>query len=455
MAKKINNRAFTDFSNINMRTRDAKILVREIVQGYEDNSMLEEGGVFSMNGRLNIRPRYQRVYVVDSVPYWKENLINSIICGFPINRIYLGVDENDPDGVLGNLEMLDGQQRTKTICDFVNGDFKITINGDMYHFANLPKEKQEKILNYGLDVTYCIGDEDARIAWFRRINQPNSILTNQEIRNAVYRGEWLELAKKFFSAITAQTRKQITDKNNKYCFSRYTKEKQIERCEYLEEAINWISYFKYPELRGEKFEIVDERIRQYMADNQHNTTAEEIISHYKKVIDWVNDVFFHNGNTPKTWQAVQNQDWKRLYAEYYDKELTEEEKMHITNRCKELVSYVKTRTFYDSKGIYEWVLRGEKMEEFQEYLCLRSFVKDDKEEMYNQQKGIDPIDGKHYEIEEMHAHHIIPWGIGGNSEIDNLVMLSSENHKNYHLGLFGITPLELKKKRDEVRKKNI
>jgi hypothetical protein len=447
MAKKNSTKAFTDFSTIKMTPINATLLIRDIIEGYVDNSENDIGGISSMNGRLNIRPKYQRAYIADLTKNWRENLINSIICGFPINRIYLGVDINDPKGISGFLEVLDGQQRIKTICDFVNGDFEIMINGDKHHFENLTIEKREKLLNYPLDITYCIGDEDARIAWFRRINQPNAILVPQEIRNAIYRGEWLEDAKKYFSATTSHSKNKLKNKDYKYCTLKYSKNRCIERAEYLELALDWKSYYDYPELRGKEHE--DNRICCYMAKHQKDADANELINHYKKVIDWVNDIFLHNYK-PKTWQSIQSQDWGKLFTEYSNKEFTEEEKIHITERCKQLVSFVPTRTFYDSKGIYEWVIRGENENEIHDYLCLRSFTPDDKAEMYSKQGGIDPLDNKHYELSEMHAHHIKAFADGGNSEPDNLVLLSKENHRNFHLNKFGISNKQLKEMRDEL-----
>lgn len=446
MAKKSTTKAFESVTRINMRVINASVKVRDLVDGYEDNSMNDEGGITSMNGRLNIRPRYQRAYIADMTPMWRENLINSIICGFPINRIYIGIDGNFEDG---KYEMLDGQQRTKTICDYVKGDYPITIDGLLYHFHNLSVEYQNAILDYAIDVTYCIGSESARIAWFKRINQPNSILVPQELRNATYVGEWVECAKKFFSATSGNARKQINDKENKYCADLYSKGRSIERSEYLELALDWIAYYKYADLRGKKDE--DARIMRYMADHQHDTDAEELRNHYKKVIDWVNDVFFHDGK-PKSYQSVRTQDWGKMFTDYGDKELTEEEKMYISKRTKEIIGYGAS-VYQTSDGIYEWVLRGEKEEEINTYLHLRNFTEEDKSARYNAQGGIDPIDGQHYEMSEMDAHHIKSWRSGGDSKYDNLVWLSKENHKRLHANDLNITADELRKKRDELCKK--
>lgn len=144
---------------------NATIKVRDLVEGYINNTIEEEGGITTMNGRLNILPKYQRVYNADIRPMWRENLIDSILCGFPINRVYIGVCDD------GTYEMIDGQRRTRTICEFVKGNFSITKDGGPYYFHNLSKEEQELILDYPLDVTYCIGSESVRVAWFKRLKQ--------------------------------------------------------------------------------------------------------------------------------------------------------------------------------------------------------------------------------------------------------------------------------------------
>ena len=452
MAKKATQK-FTSVNKINMRVINASVKIRDLVVGYIDNSMSDEGGITTMNGKMCLRPPYQRAYIADTKAGWRENLINSILCGFPINRMYIGVDSAIADKSEFSewaLEMLDGQQRSKTICDFVIGLFPVVIDGYIYHFDNLSPKQQEDFLNYPLDVTYCVGDEDARIAWFKRINQENAILVPQELRNATYVGEWLECAKKFFSATTAQAKKQINDKDDKYCANNYSTGRSIERSEFLELAIDWIAYDKYSELRDKKHE--DERINRYMADHQHDTNANEIISHYKNVVDWIWDVFFHDGE-PKSWQSVRSQDWGRLYAEYKDMTLTEEQKMHISKRTKEIVGYGAS-VYQKTDGIYEWVLRGEKEDEINAYLHLRGFSQEDKSAMYNAQGGYDPVDGKHYEMSEMHAHHIKSWRSGGDSKYDNLVWLSEETHRSLHAGDLGINRDELKNLRDELIRRN-
>jgi hypothetical protein len=46
---------------MNMKIKLHEVTVRDLVEGYVDNA---EEGVFGYNGRLNIRPPYQREFVV-------------------------------------------------------------------------------------------------------------------------------------------------------------------------------------------------------------------------------------------------------------------------------------------------------------------------------------------------------------------------------------------------------
>lgn len=451
--KTINTDAFSDTSKIEMKVINKSLTIEEIYKGYVDNSIKEEGGISSMNGRLNIRPRYQRTYIVGDNKVWKEKLINSIICGYPINRIYIGVDVEESKFKSfdeWSLEMLDGQQRTITICNFINGAFPIEINGKPYFWSSIGEKFQERIMKYQLDVTYCIGDEDARIKWFKRINQPNSLLTNQELRNSTYLGEFLEDAKKFFCGTSKTAIKQINDKTDKYCITRYTSATAIDRCEFLEVALDWASYIAYEDLRGD--DDMDKRICRYMAQHQKDTDAKELIATYKTIIDWIVDVYWKEQKDYPTCNEFQKVEWARLFCEHGFKEYTDDEKIEITEKCLDIIE-----SCYDissPKGVFEWVIRGAKEDEANEYLKPRNFMKRDLDNMYIQQRGIDPIDGKYYQKDKMVAHHIKPWMDKGTSTFDNLVWLSIDNHKKLHAGAISISSNQLRNNLHELRKVN-
>ena len=57
-----------------------ELTIREIAENYVDNA---ENGVIGYNGKLNIRPKYQREFVYDDGK--REAVINTIIKGFRVN----------------------------------------------------------------------------------------------------------------------------------------------------------------------------------------------------------------------------------------------------------------------------------------------------------------------------------------------------------------------------------
>ncbi|TSC89511.1 MAG: hypothetical protein G01um10143_1, partial [Parcubacteria group bacterium Gr01-1014_3] len=156
----------------------------KVIYGYKDSA---EEGVEAYDGKLDIRPKYQREFV------YKEKQRNAVMetikNSFPLNVMYWMIRDD------GGYEVLDGQQRTISIGQYVTGDF--SLNDRFFH--NLTKEEQDKILDYELMIYFCEGTDKERLDWFRIINIAGEKLTDQEIRNAVYTGSWLSDAKIKFS----------------------------------------------------------------------------------------------------------------------------------------------------------------------------------------------------------------------------------------------------------------
>lgn len=424
------------------------VTLKDLADGYVDNSEDIQGGVWGWRKRLNIRPEYQRSFVVATNKKWQAKLIHSVLNGRPIGVIYFGV-VNQEDGLM--YLNIDGQQRLITLLSFINGDLTLPIyDGNsvkQVNFEHLPKVWKEKIENYKPTIKVCKGSEETLLEWFITINQPTSTLTKQELRNAAYCGPFVEAAKRKFSITSAKANLTsengaVMDENSKYCYKKYSTKKEPERQDVLEMALDWISYREYGDTVPK-----DSRIESYMHNNRYNpSVVEEVFDYYKEVIDWVNDVFFHD-YTPKSYQTLAHQDWYRMYIDYKDltTRMSVEEKVYITKRCSDIVGMGAT-LYNKSKGIYEWVLRGEKDEEVGKYLHLRGFKLEDKVAMYNAQGGIDPITGVAHPIEDMESHHIIPWKNGGQTIYDNQIVIHKDTHKN--LDVMGLTPQQIKEKRD-------
>ena len=159
-----------------MKIELKKITVRELSKGYVDNA---EEGVSGYEGKLDIRPQYQREFIYKEKQ--RDAVIDTINNNFPLNVMYWAVRDDE------NFEIIDGQQRTVSICQYITGVFSF----DSKYFHNLQDDEQNKILDYELMVYLCSGTDSERLKWFETINIAGEKLTQQELRNAVYSGSWV------------------------------------------------------------------------------------------------------------------------------------------------------------------------------------------------------------------------------------------------------------------------
>ena len=349
-----------------------KIPVREVVDGFQDNAI---EGVVAYGGRLDVRPKYQREFV------YKEKQRNAVIetikNNFPLNVMYWMIRED------GGYEMLDGQQRTISIGQYVNGDFSL----DNRFFHNLTKEEQDQILDYELMIYFCEGTDKERLDWFRIINIAGEKLTDQEIRNAVYTGPWLSDAKIKFSKPNCAAYLLANDGGA------LLKGSPI-RQDYLETALSWIN-------NGE--------IEDYMARHQHDKNANELWEYFQNVIAWVRKTF------PNYRKEMANVNWGELYNRFKDEKLDPEK---LEAKISELM---QDEDVTKKSGIYPYVLTRE-----EKYLSIRAFSDKMKREAYERQKGICKKCGEYFEIEEMEADHIIPWHEGGKTISENCQILCKQ-----------------------------
>lgn len=108
-------------------------------------------------------------------------------------------------------QVLDGQQRTISIAQYINRDFPVKVNGNDKFFHNLTQEEKDKILEYKLMVFACEGSSEEKLEWFKTINIAGQTLTNQELLNATYTGPWLADAKITFQKETVLPVRWQTD----------------------------------------------------------------------------------------------------------------------------------------------------------------------------------------------------------------------------------------------------
>jgi hypothetical protein len=346
-----------------------KITVRELTDGYEDNA---EAGVVGYGGKLDIRPQYQREFIYKDKQ--RDAVIDTITKDFPLNVMYWAVRED------GGFEVIDGQQRTISICQFVEGDFAF----EERYFHNLQKDEQEKILDYRLMVYHCSGTDSEKLGWFKTINIAGEKLTDQELRNAVYSGPWVTDAKRYFSKTACPAYGIGSD---------YLTGTPI-RQDYLETVIYWFN---------------EGNIDGYMAIQQHKPNANELWLYFQAVINWVKATF------PKYRREMKGVAWGELYNAH---------KGDMIDHAKiesDIARLMVDDDVTNKKGIYAYVLNGN-----ERHLNIRAFSDNQKREAYERQKGICPVCKEHFEIDGMQGDHITPWHQGGKTIADNCQMLCAE-----------------------------
>ncbi|MBI1857271.1 DUF262 domain-containing protein [Candidatus Saccharibacteria bacterium] len=373
-------------------TLKTDITIREIVEGFEYNE-LEGKGLFGLSGKLTIQPEYQRNYIYADGRK-DVAVIDSILKGYPIGVLYFNKIDDD------KYEVLDGQQRITSIGRFVKGKFaaKDTNDHEQY-YSGMSEEQRKLILDKELLIYICEGEEQEMMKWFETINIAGVPLKIQEIRNAVYHGQYITKAKEVFSN---------SQDANVQKWSTYVAG-DVKRQDFLETALDWVS---------------DGQIDAYMSKHRTDDNIEELKNHFDKVIDWVSNTFTN------VHSEMRGLEWNRLYKEYGSNPYDPKE---VAVKVKELYTSYEVRR---KKGIFEYILGG--MED-PSLLEIRIFEPSTIKTAYSQQtakaeeKGVSncPVcasgsnnnKDRTYKLSEMDADHVTAWSNGGATDISNCEML--------------------------------
>lgn len=375
-----------------------KITVRDLVAGYEDQ---QEAGVKAYGGRLDVRPAYQREFVYNDKE--RDAVIDTIVNDFPLNVMYWSVrdavvkdsypsqDGEGKDSLTTTYEIIDGQQRTISICQYVNGDFAHMFR----YFGNLQKEEQEQILNYELFIYLCTGTDTEKLKWFKTINIAGKKLTNQELLNAVYASPWLSDAKRYFS------------KSNCGAYlmgNKYLTGSPIQQ-DYLETVLKWAADSN----KTASGTLAPLTIEQYMAEHSiKDKDASALWLYFQQVINWVQAKFRYRS-------VMKGIDWGAIYNKYHD------EHIDVEDMEQRVAALMQDSDVGNQKGIYWYVFDGD-----EKHLQIRAFDGNTRRRQYEKQQGICPHCGKHFELEQMDADHITPWSRGGHTTPDNCQMLCKD-----------------------------
>lgn len=359
-----------------MRVERKIISIRELSSGYVNDPDL---GIRGLNGRLVIRPSYQRSFCYNDEK--QRAVLDSVIKGYPIGMFYWVENEHD-------IEVLDGQQRILSICKFIEGT-GVSIEDRWY--TNFSVSEKNKILDYEIQVNICSDcSTQDKYEWFARINTPSAQLTKQELRNAMFSGPWVSSARRHFGFVDCKGHQNMEG----YFF--YSKDntlshKHINRQWLLEKVLGWLS---------------DDKIDDYMKDRRNLPNADGLWNDFTSLSKWIKDTF------PISNSYTKLVDWGLLYREYKDKTID------VKAIQKEVKDLLGNKEVPGKVGIYRYVLSRNKC-----YLNLRLFTPEQKRKRYDEVGGNCELCNIHFEFDEVDADHRKSWKDGGDTSDGNCQIL--------------------------------
>lgn len=365
-----------------MTINQIEVTVGEITRGYINN---DEQGVRGYDGQLDIRPPYQREFIYSEKE--QQAVINTVLLGYPLNVMYW---VKRSEGAECPYEVMDGQQRTLSLCEYVAGKFSF----DFKNFFNQPEDVQKKILNYPLTIYVCEGEPSEKLEWFKTINIAGKALNEQEINNAIYAGPFVSDAKRHFSKSNCGAYRLGKDLVNGTPI----------RQDFLKKALEWMA--EHETRMGKRQSVVG-----YMAEHQHDPNANNLWTYFQNVLNWA----ITNFEMKKFKKIMKGLDWALLYDRYHQKTL------NTAEMWKQISALMLDGEIQKQQGIIPYVLTGD-----EHYLDLRAFPEDIKNAVWEKQNHICPHCGKEFDFEFMEGDHITPWREGGRTVIENCQMLCKE-----------------------------
>jgi HNH endonuclease domain protein len=365
-----------------MTIKQIEVTVGDIARGYINN---EEQGVRGYGGQLDIRPPYQREFIYNENE--QQAVISTVLKGYPLNVMYWVRRSEDAECP---YEVMDGQQRTLSLCEYVDGKFAY----DFKNFFNQPADIQKLILDYPLTIYLCEGEPSEKLEWFKTINIAGKPLNEQEINNAVYAGPFVTDAKRHFSKSNCGAYRLGKDLVNGTPI----------RQEFLKKALEWMAEHETRE--GKPQSVVG-----YMAEHQHDPNANNLWTYFQNVLNWT----ITNFDLKKFKKIMKGLNWALYYDKYHSTTL---DTADLASRISKLILDSDVQK---QMGIIPYVLTGD-----ERHLDLRSFPEDIKLAVWEKQHHICLSCKKEFDYEFMEGDHITPWREGGRTVIENCQMLCRE-----------------------------
>lgn len=148
------------------------------------------------SGQLVLSPKFQRRSVWSEIA--RSYLMDTIVRGKPIPKVFIR-QIIDPSTGKSVREVVDGQQRLRTILSFIDDGFVIRRihHGELggLYFSQLPEDARLALRSYEISTDLLINVSDAEVLdIFARLNAHAVVLNAQEKLNAKYFGQFKQLA---------------------------------------------------------------------------------------------------------------------------------------------------------------------------------------------------------------------------------------------------------------------
>jgi uncharacterized protein with ParB-like and HNH nuclease domain len=231
------------------------------------------------DGDLHLQPDFQRQFVWDSKK--SSKLVESILLDIPLPVIYLAEEQDGTEAVI------DGQQRLTSFFKYLDGDFKLSglkvlteLNNKK--FKELDKVIQNKIKKSSVrTITFKKeSDPELRFEIFERLNTGSVPLNDQELRNCIYRGRYMELLKEL-----------AADSDFRYILGIKNAERRMHDVELVLRfaAFHHATYLNY---RAPIKKFLNNEMEQYR--NISNQEAEELRKAFKNAVSIIKSLLDKN-----------------------------------------------------------------------------------------------------------------------------------------------------------------
>jgi hypothetical protein len=242
------------------------------------------------DGTLVLSPSFQRRPVWKSIA--KSFLIDTIVRGFPIPVIYIR-ERVDLDTQSTVREVVDGQQRLRTIISFIAPDAlpdfdpqrdEFTVralhNSEIAGkpFGRLPSDIKSGILGYEFSTHILSSETDDRdiLQMFSRINSTGLKLSPQELRNA-----------QFFGEFKVQMYRLALEQLDRWRSWEIFTEDQIARMKEVEMTSDLVINF-IAGITAKRQPIID---KWYEENDEEFRGSEEVAKRFRRVFDELDDTF--------------------------------------------------------------------------------------------------------------------------------------------------------------------